>query len=247
MIKRLVFLLAVSLAPAAYAQPTIVDLSNPMVAGISQNTVEIHSSFNGAQLLIFGARNIPGDMIIAVRGPVSKVVMRRKQRVAGMWMHVEQQKYLDLPLFYALASTKPLPQITSFNTLAALGIGQEPVIRASSDTITPRFDEALTQSFGKKRWWQVPFNRISYFNESLFQVRLDLPDSLPGGNYTAEVYLFDHGKLLAMQTIPLTVYKTGLEAELYTHAENDSLRYGIAAVLMALAGGWLGHRLFHRR
>ena len=246
--KRALYILAWLFASgSAYAAtPESVTLTNPMVADISQNAIEIRSSFNGAQLLIFGARTIPGELIIVVRGPAQNIAMRRKERIAGMWMHVEQHKYADVPLFYAIATTKPLAQIASPDILQTLGLGTEEITQAGNGKTNTLFDTALAKTMVKKHWWQPSFSSITYFGESLFKARLDMPDTLPGGDYTAEVYLFDHGTLLAMQTIPLTVYKVGFEADLVKHAKNDSLAYGLAAVWMAIFGGWLANRLFQR-
>ena len=247
MMRAFVMVVSLLFAGAALAEtPHASALTNPMVADISQNAVEIHSSFNGAQLLVFGARTIPGELVIVVRGPGENIVMRRKERIAGMWMHVEQHKYANLPLFYAMAATKPLEQIASPAMLQSLGLGEAPITLASSSKPNAVFDAALVNALGKRNWWQPQFSPITYFGESLFKAKLDMPDTLPGGDYTAEVYLFDHGILRAIQTIPLTVYKTGFEAKLVDHAKNDSLRYGLAAVLMAFFGGWLANRLFQR-
>ena len=173
-------------------------------------------------------------------------MLRRKERIAGMWMHVEQRKYLGVPAFYAIASTRPLDQIIDPHLRDALGLGEASVTAFANNVPNPLFDSALQETLMRKRWWQLPFARITYFGESLFKARIDLPDTLPGGDYTAEVYLFDRGKLYASQTIPLTVYKTGIEAHIYDSAHKHSAAYGIVAVLLALFGGWLGHRLFHR-
>lgn len=236
-------------ATSALAQsiPNSVSLTNPMVADISQNTIEIRSDFNGTQLLIFGARNAPGDLVIAVRGPTSDIRLRRKERIAGMWMQLDQHQYGELPLFYALASTKPLNRIASPSVLKSLGLGERRIIEASSSTPNELFDKALSEVMTHKRWWQSPFNSITYFGESLFKARLNLPDTLPSGQYTAEVYLFNRGKLIAFQTIPLRSYKTGFDARVEQAAKENGLAYGGFAVIMALLGGWLAHRLFQRR
>ena len=96
--KRFIISTALFLfASSAMAQrPEIapVSLVNPMVADISQTSVEIQSNFNGTQLLIFGARNMPGELVIAVRGPTANVKLRRKERIAGMWMHVDHAHHL---------------------------------------------------------------------------------------------------------------------------------------------------------
>jgi uncharacterized protein (TIGR02186 family) len=223
-----------------------VTLNHPLVADISQNTIEIRSDFNGAQLLIFGARNVAGDIAIVVRGPATNATLRRKERIAGMWMHVDQRRYYQLPVVYALASTKPLGKLAPPSVLKSLGLGERRVVQAASKSQDDLFDKALIEALERKRWWQTPFGAITYFGESLFKARINLPDSLPSGNYTAEVYLFNRGQLLGYQTIPLTSYKTGFDASVANAARHNGLLYGIGAILMALFGGWLAHRLFHR-
>lgn len=247
-LHSIVFSLAcIFVCNTAQAQEESVSLTNPMVADVSQHVVEIRSDFNGAQLLIFGARNVPGDLVIAVRGPESDVTIRRKERIAGMWMHVDQRTYSTLPLFYALASTKPLSRIAPPATLHALHLGERRVIESSSAKPDDKFDTALAQTLNERRWWQTSFSKITYFGESLFKARLELPDTLPSGDYTAEIYLFAKGRLVGFQTIPLKSYKIGFDAKIEDAAKHQSILYGIIAILMALCGGWLGHRLFHRR
>lgn len=233
------------LAAPATAQ-TSAGLLSPMVADISQETVEIHSSFNGAQLLIFGARNQPGDLVLVVRGPSARVVLRRKERIAGMWMHTDQEKYRQLPLFYAYASTRPLERIAPASTLMALGIGGSEVIDAGNPRNRGLFSEALTDQLARYRLWQLPFADITFFGESLFKARLNMPDRLPRGFFTVEAYLFERGQLIGAQTIPLRTYKSGFDARMYDYAQKEAALYGVTAILMALGGGWLAHRIFNR-
>lgn len=248
--RALPVLLALLLPFSAQAKveiaPEAIPLAGPMVADISQTTVEIHSGFTGMQLLVFGARNVGGDLVIAVRGPQANVALRRKERIAGMWMHVDKHKYFDLPTFYAMASTRPLTEIAPESTLTSLGLGEKAVLARSNSHTREDFDAALVNQYTRKGLWQEPFGEITYFGESLFKARLMLPDRLPRGAYSVEVYLFEGGKPIAFQSIPLNAYKTGFDARIYDTAQHYPWFYGIVAVLMALAGGWLGHRLFHR-
>lgn len=233
--------------PAQAQESAPLTLNTPIVADVSQNTVEIHSSFNGMQLLVFGARNQPGDLVIAVRGPQANLLLRRKERIAGMWMHVEQQKYADVPLFYAIASTRDLAHITTPATLAALGLGPQAVIRLKNPDSKDNFDNALMRLFQKRRTWQIPFSTITYFGESLFKAKLNLPDTLTPGDFTVEVFLFDRGNLVSAQMLPLSSFKTGFDATVFKAAQDHSILYGIGCILLALSGGWLAHQLFNRR
>lgn len=248
--RALVALALLSFATPARAEviiaPEAITLAGPMVADISQSTIQIHSGFNGTELLVFGARNARGDLVIAVRGPQAEVSLRRKERIAGMWMHVEQQKYDRLPLFYAVASTRPLKEVAPSYTRYQLGLGEKQIVTGSSRNHVKVFDQALQQTLHEKNRWQEPFARITYFGESLFKARLSLPSNMPRGDYSVEVYLFDGGKPVAFQTIPLKAFKTGMDARIYDEAQRQPWLYGIFAVLMALAGGWLAHRLFHK-
>lgn len=241
----LIFLTAPAHA-AVDVQPEALTLAGPMVADISQSSIQIHSSFNGTELLVFGARNQRGDLVIAVRGPDANVRLRRKERIAGMWMHVDQLRYDHLPMFYAIASTRPLKKIASAYTLNQLGLGEQATISRSNPDGTPVFNRALRDSLANRQRWQEPFAPITYFGESLFKARLHLPSTMPRGEYSIEVYLFDEGKPVAFQTIPLKAFKTGMDATIYDEAQRHPWLYGFAAILMALAGGWLAHRLFQK-
>jgi uncharacterized protein (TIGR02186 family) len=242
----LIAMLMVALPAQAAPDLRSISLSNPITADISTSNIEIRSDFDGAQLLIFGSRNVPGDLVVVVRGPASNVSLRRKERIAGMWMHVDQRKYDKLPLFYAFATTKPLNRIAPPSVLQSLGIGESRITLTANATPDDIFDPALAHTLAEKRWWQAPFARITYFGESLFKARLDMPDTLPSGMYTAEVYLFNRGKLIGFQMIPVSVTKVGFDARVNHAARHEGLFYGTFAVLMALFGGWLAHRLFHR-
>lgn len=247
--KRVIFALALFALPAhaeVIKQPEAITLAGPMVADISQSSIQIHSSFNGTELLVFGARNQRGDLVIAVRGPEANVRLRRKERIAGMWMHVDQLRYDHLPMFYAIASTRPLKQIAANYTLHQLGLGESAIVSRSNPEGSPVFNKALRENLAARLRWQEPFGRITYFGESLFKARLHLPSTMPRGAYSIEVYLFDDGHPVAFQTIPLKAFKTGLDARIYDEAQRHAWLYGILAIVMALSGGWIAYRLFQK-
>ena len=51
---------------------------------------------------------------------------------------------------------------------------------------------------------------------------------------------------MSTQTIPLTISKTGLEADIYRIAQQNSALYGIAAIIIAVLAGMAGNALFRR-
>ena len=66
-----------------------------IVSGLSQNRVEITANFDGSEILIYGAvkreapapTGAPLQVIITVEGPSTPLVIRRKERRAGIWVN----------------------------------------------------------------------------------------------------------------------------------------------------------------
>ncbi len=86
-------------APAVRAQET------PLVAGLSNDLVAITTGFAGTDVLLFGATEGEGDVVVIVRGPDRPVVMHRKSRVLGVWINTAKMTFARAP-----ASTpRPVP------------------------------------------------------------------------------------------------------------------------------------------
>jgi hypothetical protein len=84
---RAAFLAVMAMAIMAQAKPVLVP-------DVSARRIEIRYSFTGAQLLLFGAILYPRgvvpertpDIAVVLRGPVEPILVREKQKVAGIWM-----------------------------------------------------------------------------------------------------------------------------------------------------------------
>ena len=48
---------------------------------------------------------MPLDVIVTVAGPLQRVVVRRKDRVAGIWVNAEAAEIDAAPAYYAVATT----------------------------------------------------------------------------------------------------------------------------------------------
>ena len=74
--------------------------------GLSTDSVAITSNFAGADLTIFGAldnadplvaRQGRYDVIVVLEGPARPVVVRRKNRILGMWINTESLTFVNVP------------------------------------------------------------------------------------------------------------------------------------------------------
>jgi uncharacterized protein (TIGR02186 family) len=110
----------------------LIAASKPvLVPDISSRSVEIRYSFTGAQLLLFGAilyprgraPERPADIVVVLRGPVQPIVLREKQKLAGIWMNADSNRFRSAPSFYAVASSRPIHQLVDERTAAIYELG----------------------------------------------------------------------------------------------------------------------------
>ena len=96
---------------------------NKMTAEVSTDLVQINTGFDGVNLLLFGTTNGTNNIIIVIKGPLETNIIRKKTRVASIWVNTEKVVIENVPTFYAIASTRPLNQITTQSILKKYGIG----------------------------------------------------------------------------------------------------------------------------
>lgn len=220
----------------------------PLVADISDHLVAIDSRFVGAELTLFGAAKLPGDVVVVVRGPKASMVVRRKQRVAGIWINRQSMEFQSVPRFYAIAATKPLDELASPEILDQTGIGLEhldlrPRSVRGAEPIEV-FRRALLRREQARALYAREVAPIELMGNRLFRASIALPANIATGVYSAEVYLFRDGNIVASRIMPLNVRKTGLEAQIFEFAHESPWLYGLLAIAATLMAGWLGSVVF---
>lgn len=241
--------LCLGLLAAAASRPAAAQQSE-LVTDLSNHLISINSSFAGTDLLLFGAIDDPGDVMVVVHGPPQSVMVRRKGRVAGIWINRKAVEFVDIPGYYAVAANRPLADIAGPGLLARLQIGTDnlrltPRIRIDPATFTT-FRAALIRTKARQGLYSEKAGRVVFLGPKLFRVRFHFPANVPVGIYRAEVYLVRDGQVIAAQSSPLYVRKTGAERDIYDLAHQRPWLYGLTAVLIALAAGWTGAVLFRK-
>jgi len=231
-------------ADIAFAQPTDRD-------DLALRQIQIDSGFEGMKMLLFGARHDAGDVVVVIRGPRLSYVVRKKERVAGIWVNKSHKRFDDVHGFYAVSATRPLKQLANDHLLQSMGIDTARLATFSSrdQVYYPKEDEftqAVLNRGHDSKLYATEIGRVNFIGDTLFRTIIDFPENIPRGTYTAEVYLFSNGKLVGMQSTPVLVKKTGFDAWVFDLAYNHSLLYGLLAVLCALAAGWAAGAVFRR-
>jgi uncharacterized protein (TIGR02186 family) len=222
----------------------------PLVADLSKHLVAITTGFSGTDVLLFGAVEGEGDVIVVVRGPNHSQVIRRKDRQAGIWIKVGRAEVDNAPSFYRVAATRPLADIASAEVLDRHQIGLDhldlTVRDADAATSPAEYREALLRLEERDGLWGDKVQDIGFLGHRLFRTEVHFPANVPTGTYLVEVYLLDHGQVVSAQTTPLVISKTGLGADVFDFAHQHAALYGIIAIMLAGATGWLAAVAFKK-
>ena len=221
-----------------------------LVSGLSQDQVEITSNYSGTDIVVFGAiessdnNSSPTgrDVVVVVRGPNASMVVRRKVRIAGVWINRDSMRFGGMPTYYFVSSTRPLSAVAPTQILQRYQIGLAAIEPQSMSTHVPAKAEPYRLAAIHERavaGLYAEKTDVEFLSYSLFRVRVPIPATVPRGEYTAEVYLFRDGNVVSAQSTPLDVEQSGLERRIYRFAHRSPLVYGFAAVLMAMLFGWL--------
>lgn len=223
----------------------------PLVADLSQHRVAITTGFAGTNVLLFGAVEEPGDVVVVVKGPSERVSMHRKSRIGGIWINTATMTFDEVPSFYAVASSRPLEEIASESALARNEMGTErlklelPRAKASPN-LAQEWRQALIRNKQRESLYSTEVEKVVFLGERLFRTEVVFPDNVPTGTYLVAVYLIRDKRIESAQTTPLKVEKSGLEADIFDFAHQQSALYGIIAILIALVAGWLAHVAFRK-
>jgi uncharacterized protein (TIGR02186 family) len=220
-----------------------------LVADLSNKEIAITTGFAGTELLLFGAIDGPGDVVVVVRGPKRREIVRRKQRIAGVWINGESVVFDDVPAYYRVASTRPLSALAIERILRERRIGiaalEFRTIGVDPQTDVKAFREALERNKRAERLYDdAP--TVRFVGERLFRTGVFFPASVPTGTYSIDVHQFRGGQLVGTESSLLTVRKVGVGADIFDFAHERAALYGLIAILAAVLSGWLAGVVFRR-
>ncbi|MDP8914221.1 MAG: TIGR02186 family protein [Pseudomonadota bacterium] len=239
--------------------PLAVGATEPkLVPDVSQREIQIRYSFTGAELLLFGAILYPGgrvptervDVAVVVKGPMQPILVREKQKVAGIWMNVESERFRSAPTFYAVAASRPMSQLVDERTAAIYELGLQNLQLSPGAGASPeerqRFEAGLIGLMQRQQLYQEDPNGVEITDGVLYRARINIPARVPVGEYTAETFLIRDGRVLAAAVREIRIEKLGFERFVAMAADRWSLAYGLVAVAVSLLLGWGASAAFRR-
>jgi uncharacterized protein (TIGR02186 family) len=230
-----------------------------LVPDVSARQVQIRYSFTGAQLLLFGAVVYPGgrapdrpaDIAVVLRGPVQPILVREKQKIAGIWMNADSNRFRSAPSFYAVASSRPIADLVDQRTAAIYELGLHNLQLSPGGGALPekerRFEAGLLDLRARQRLYSENPRGVELNDGVLYRATITIPSQVPVGTYTAETFLIDRGRVVAAATRDIQINKSGFERFVALAARRHRLAYGLTSVILSLGLGWAAAAAFRRR
>ncbi|WDR00835.1 TIGR02186 family protein [Devosia sp. J2-20] len=231
-----------------------------LVSQLSNDSVEITSSFDGERMTFFGTIapdagsdqkfvTGPFHVVVVVLGPTQNRVAREKTHNFGIWLNTDQVEFDNFPSYFHVLSSDKLTDITDVTTLTANAILPEALTLATSTADwwkTAVFSPQLVRLMREEGLFGIQENGVNFLSDNFYSARLTLPSNAPPGPYIALTYVFKQGEIIARKSEGFSVRKIGFERFIALSAVQQPLLYGLVCVILALFTGWLGGVLFKR-
>lgn len=244
----------------AWLTPLIMAADKPvLVPDISARQVQIRYSFAGAQLLLFGAIAYPegraparpADIAVVLRGPVQPILLREKQKIAYIWMNADSSRFRSAPSFYAVASSRPIRDLVDDRTASIYELGIHNLQLSPGSGSLPEkerhFEAGLLDLRSRAGLYSENPRGVEITDGILYRAAVTIPSQVPVGTYTAETFLIDSGRIVAVATRDIEIDKSGFERDVWLAARRYRFAYGLACVAMSLGLGWAAAVAFRRR
>ena len=220
-----------------------------VVLGLSKDRVAITATFEGSDILIFGAikretpiSEVPLGVIITVAGPSQPVTVRRKERVLGIWVNTDAVDLDAAPTFYAVATSGPLDAVLTETEDLRHRVSIPRAIRsvgaASMASDVENFTEALIRIRERQDAYQMRENTVAFDEQTLFRSAISMPANLTEGSYRTRIFLTREGRVVSQFETVIDVRKVGVERWLFSLSREQPLIYGLMSLAIAILAGW---------
>lgn len=227
-----------------------------VVAGLSSDDIAITTSFDGSEIILYGAIKRetpipPGaslQVIATVEGPSRSVTVRRKERRFGIWVNTQSVVVGAAPSFYAVSSTAPLDEILAPEEDTQFRISVPLALRAFARPVEvdnpAEFTEAMLRQRIDSGIYRLDEGGVHLVDQTLFRADFRLPANLVEGTYRTRIFLLRDGQVIDDYRAPLEVRKVGLERWLYRMAFDQPFIYGFMSLAIAAFAGWAASAAF---
>ena len=215
----------------------------PMLVDLANHRIHIDAAFTGAELLLFGALDRRGDVVVRVSGPPADIAVRRKINAGGIWLNGDRVGVGAVPSFYSVAASRPLDAIAPADLRRDLALDVRYQVPAG---VPDAHRAGFIRNYTRRGLYAVEQAPVEMIGGRLFRATVTLPAETPPGEYWVETLLFREGMLAHRRINRLLVERVGFESFLFDLAQERPVEYGLLAVVLALAMGVTAAEVFRR-
>jgi len=223
-----------------------------VIATVAPSKISVSSNYSGGSIVVFGAiaKGQPSrsyDAVVTVTGPPQNLIVRRKERVLGIWVNRSTRSFENVPSFAAVFANRPFDAITKPDMLRQQRLGLKYNVfpdKAVNDD--DPFEQNLISARIEEGLYLEQPQGVSFVSLALFRTEIPLPKNALTGNYDVDLKIFASGALVAQTKSHFNVEKIGVAQFVAKASVDYSLAYGLTTMAMALLTGWLGSIAFRR-
>jgi len=213
--------------------------------------VDIGAFFQGVGVTLQGEIPPEAEAVVEIQGAAAQQELLRKGRRGGLWMTVGEIWVENAPNLYLVLSSAPnVPQLEGQETPWGF-----PALRSrvkfqgafTDQEMDLFFKEFLELKKSEELYGALP-GALKIGNSPEGQATLKgtflLPAKVPPGHYQVRLSVIKDGKVLQQRNEELEVKMVGFPALLTNLAYGHGAFYGVVAVLIAIATGFIMGFLF---
>ena len=231
-----------------------------LVLSLSSNLVTIGSNYTGTRLVAYGiverdaqsaTRSGAYDVVVTVRGPREALTVRRKDQVGPIWLNRSQLKFVQIPSYLAVNTTRPVAEFMDAGRRQRFRIGIPAIVDAPEFSVDrgqggDAFRAALIRLKERDGLYKEEPRAVTFVTDGFFRSAIPLPATAPVGNYEVEVKLVADGLVVAHRDASFELVKTGFEEQITEAARDRPLTLGLATAGLSLLFGWFASIIFRR-
>ncbi|WP_455473853.1 TIGR02186 family protein [Bartonella sp. B30(2025)] len=225
---------------------------------VTTSTIMVDTHFDGRDLYIAGvlentdplySRQKLYDIVVSLEGQSRSMVMRKKERNAGVWVNADSLVFENVPLFYSMVTTREVEDITSIENYKRLKLGLSYFPLQTNEQNQERvqnFRDELIKLQKAKKLYSEEVGGVRFGSGSLFTAHFQLPANIPVGHYQVRAYLFRDGQFIDSAETNLEIVKAHIAYTIFYGAHRYSFLYGIIAVFVAIVTGFVCRFIFRK-
>lgn len=224
-----------------FALPSGAAAQTEATIDLADDFVPISQDFDGANMTLFGAlQSTKSDIVVTIKGPPAKALVRAKVRQMGIWVNAEPEVLESVTSYYAVLSSRPITEIAPPAFWQKLAVGYD------SLNLNSKAGENFLQSRIAKGLYATYDTAVKIRDKKLFRADLRLPPNVPVGTYEATVYEIQGKAVKAQRTTHFTIAQVGTGGLVKELAHKSAILYAVLSLSLVLLFGATGAYLFRK-